>query len=247
MAVLVHDAVQTDEQDNVSSITLPFTATSGASGLVAACGCRGAPETHDTVKWNGNTEDFTKHVDHPYSVLRTSLWVLENPTIKSDNVVLTLGGSQPTVAMAVFSVSGLKVTDPVGDTGTDDGTGGSVSVDLTAETDDLCVDSLFKGGGAGATQGGGQTVLWSLTGIGPVGYICGFFGSKEDGAASVTMSWSFDAISHTYAAMVLQHSRGGGQAIWFMIERLRKFYEDLKRGSISQDQIERRYREGCAI
>ena len=118
------------------------------------------------------------------------IWYLLAPSVGTANVVVNLTGSCHFVASST-DYFGVNQTTPFGTLVTATGNSFTPSVTLTSAAGQLVVDSLITQGSALSITptGPGQTQLWSQTTGTSAGDALGG-GSYQNGAASVTMSWT---------------------------------------------------------
>jgi len=112
------------------------------------------------------------------------------------------------VCGGAFSASVVHQTTPFGSVASANGTASPATVDVTAAVNDLVVDGVtWRLNGSSGTVGGGQTELWNLV---SGNYFLGQ--SREDGAPSVTMSWTSGGTSDTWGIIAVALKPAGAGA-----------------------------------
>jgi hypothetical protein len=176
----------------LSSLTWSHTVTAGANAILivdVAIRQSGGNETVAGVTYGGQplarigTAAQIGHVE-------TEIWYLRAPALGTANVVATISGARPVVGAAT-DYFGVDQATPLGTFGTANAGSGSPSLTLASAPGQLVIDSLgAEGNNYPLTQGPGQSLVWTtFTGShGNSDAVGG--GSRESGAATVTMSWT---------------------------------------------------------
>lgn len=117
------------------------------------------------------------------------------PTTASSAVVWTFTGATGLGAVGVSSYNGVHQTTPLGDFDTAIGIGVSTepSITLTSAVGEMCLDALNTFDPTVRNVGAGQTSIFNIQDD-----TIGACASREDGAASVTMSWTFNETVGNY-------------------------------------------------
>lgn len=132
------------------------------------------------------------------------------------------------------------------------GGGTSINLSVTTVAGDMVTDILQNAGDSSAlasanTAGAGQTPRINIsrgTGYYPLGAA---MSEKVATGTSTNMSWTISGDAAAALRMIVASIKpgpaGGNQVIWVMLERMKQFYDDLKRGLIPPQEINRRYQE----
>jgi hypothetical protein len=188
--------------DNVSSggannsASISFSHTVGGTNRYLACGVavQNGTKTVSSITFNGialtqltsmtNTDDVNRQS-------RAEYWYLINPPATTATVVVTLN-SATAVAAGCVSYTNVDQSTPHGTPATAKGDGATTTVVVSSAVNEVVLDvTSIRVGTVGVTEGAGQTnrvEKQSAAGVGNATLAM----SSEDGAASVTMSWTVD-------------------------------------------------------
>lgn len=147
------------------------------------------PTSVSSVSWSGGGgESLTAYADSGtvQTFLRTYVYRKIAPTATTGTVSVTLGASQSQIGLFTVAIEDCDQTTPDGGVTFANGNGVSPdpTVTVSSAAGKLVVDFLQRVG-ASQTVGSGQTQL-QQSAFGAVD----FAGSREAGAASVSMSWT---------------------------------------------------------
>lgn len=210
MAIAWHNSAVTDDITSGTTLTIPYTVTSGADYLLVTTVLgQSSSATFSSVTFNGDamfqivqqTDDVGSH--------RVAIYGLRTPDIATGDVVVTVSASGDIVAATIRSLSGVEQTSnsashrtPTGGNET-----GAFSLAVTSQSGDMVVDvvgALFGTLVAGANQttnyndapGGGSSM----------------FASSYESAtgSSTTMSWSGSSFWAQAAVALVPAGAGGG-------------------------------------
>ena len=136
--------------------------------------------------------------DTSQSGVRISVWYLLNPPAGTPSIVFTMNGSV-TGSVAVDSFYNVNQTTPFRSTGTKAAQSGtSASVTAVAVTGDMVFDAICVAtAGSSLVVGASQTINWTSN-----KNTINAGSSREAGAASVTMSWTWTT-SAAYATIAV--------------------------------------------
>jgi len=131
-------------------------------------------------------------LDAANSAVRGDIWYLKAPSAGTKTIRVTTSAAQATILKAV-TFTGVNQTTAMDGFATDDNTTGTASsTDVTSATGNLVVDmTLWEDplDQSAESPGGGQSLIGTAEEI--AGNILGVSCSKEAGASTVTMSWSW--------------------------------------------------------
>jgi len=205
--------VTDNAQATVSTISMTVTGTDPC--LVVGVSTKGASITHNTVAFNGS-ESFTKIQDNINGNARSSIWVLENPTATTANVVITLSGSSRYVTAASLFTD-VDDTTPVRTSNSANGTNNNPSTSLTAVSGDLIIDNLCQVSAGPDTATASHTQRYNLAQTGGGTDTRGAGQTLSATGGSDTMDWSMgDADNWAIGAVALRAPFAGPtfQAAW---------------------------------
>ncbi len=210
--VLATIAIDTTSSANSAignSLTFSHTVNSGSNRiLIVEVGIRqgGANETVASITYGGQaltlagTAELNTQAD-------AEIWYLLAPAVGTANVVVTLNGGHPFVAGAT-DYFGVDQSTPLGTLAAATGSNSTPSVNVSSAPGQLVVDMVVAQGDSNsiAVSGSGQVQLWNQN-TGSSGGDARGGDSYQNGASSVTMSWSEgNTQSWAIAAVPLQQS-----------------------------------------
>ncbi|MBN1421611.1 MAG: DUF2341 domain-containing protein [Planctomycetes bacterium] len=128
------------------------------------------------------------------TAVRSEIWYLVAPATGANDIVVTLSAAAQFAAGAA-SFTGVHQTSPLGTFASATGTGTAPSANVSSAGYELVIDTLAqRNSGSTSTIGAGQVGMWNrLTGDATADDNVRSCGSTEEGAASVTMSWTISA------------------------------------------------------
>lgn len=119
---------------------------------------------------------------------RSWIYRLVAPDVATANIVVTFGAATAEwISVGAANFTGVDQTTPCGSCASDENDDATYSVAVTSATNDIVVDVFTAENATSATAGANQTANWNNA-IGSSGGAGS--GSREAGAASVTMSWT---------------------------------------------------------
>lgn len=200
MATPSFGGVATAQGTTASSSTFALS-TSGANRyliVVVTMYQFGNPST-PTVIYNGvSMTQLGSALSYPSfgQGVRTTMFGLANPASGSNNVVVTLDGSQTKFGVAATYWTDAKQTGSIGSVGTANAESGTTSQAISSATDEIVIDGIGYDG-TDMTAGAGQTLRSQVeTNLGTAV-------SSEPGAASTTMSWTNGGGSFRWASVAV--------------------------------------------
>lgn len=189
-AAVVIDAVSTGTSDAETSLT--FSHTVGASGsnrlLLIGVSMNFGETLVRSATYGGNRLTSLGSKQGPENNGRVYILQLINPPTGTHDVVIdyTNGAMSQTVAGAI-SFIGVDQVVPTGIFASAAGTSSSVSVNVASATGEIVFDTFLFHDSSLATADAGQVERWNILNTNRAG------ASTEDGASSVTMSWTLRA------------------------------------------------------
>lgn len=175
--------------DGVSSVTWSHTCTgTGTDGFIRIAAGWQDNVAISSMTYNGTAGTVIGQANNSTLKHSAMRYVLV-PTTGAHNCVVTFASAVSNIVCGASSFTGVNQTTPVDglQTGTGSGTGPSVTV-TTSATGDMVIDACYNNASsAGWTAGASQTEEWDRNDS--AGFAHGG-GSREAGAASVTMNWT---------------------------------------------------------
>jgi hypothetical protein len=182
------DVVQ--DTDAGTSTTLVVTVPANANCLlIRVAGFDDTPPigTITSVTVNGVAATLITSIDHTASSANiVAMYYYMNPPSGGNTVVANYSAGFFQAILSVASLAGVHPYSPIGTPATAEGATGVATVDVTSAAGEKVFDVVSSFSGA-RTVGAGQIVDYTYQVIGGDFGSCG---SREDGAATVTMSWS---------------------------------------------------------
>ena len=180
--------------------------------LVGVSIALGSGETVVSVKYQGVDLDFEGAINGPGSNSRIEIWSLVAPNTGTHDVDVVLSSSGHDGASAgVVTFNGVDQGTPLGTFASDNGSGGSASVNVSSGTDEIVFGVVTADDGTdyNMVSGSGQTEHWDLDQS-----ELNASGSTEAGAASVTHSYTWSG-SDDFAAggISVKPATGCGSAV----------------------------------
>lgn len=215
-AAVIFDATSYAECASCSSLSLSHAVAAGSNlGLAAgvtnfeAAGCCDyvSTVTYNSVGltnhcWNETSPTVPRKV--------VEWWYLAAPTTGANTLAVTAGGLLTDLSVGVTSASGVNQTTPMGTCANATGTSTTPSTTVTSVVGDLVLDAGVIDHVGTLTVDASQTQLWNdIDGSGNVKK----FGSREDGAASVVMSWSNSTGSPYWILTGISLQQAGGGVV----------------------------------
>ena len=208
---LAADAKSSSSGTNADTLTWSHVCTGTDLILLVGVTTGNSPIAAATdITYNGVS--LTKIDAQELAPCRSELWYLIAPTTGTHDIVVTLADMVSAVTGGARSFTGADQSTPLGTAAKAAGTTTPVTVTVTSAAGEYVMDSAgaYKTTAITMTVGAGQTEDWNLAPLeGCVGA-----GSYEDGAASVTMSWTLSATASGWAtvAVPIKPGTGGGGA-----------------------------------
>lgn len=178
----------------VNTITLNSKTTAGANRVgVVHVGWNDEGTAISSITWNGVAMTLGVSTNNLTAGMRASLYRIINPPTAAANIVITWTGAISGGYAIASSYHTVNQTTPFSGFAVANSTGGGVAgpatLNITSATGQLVVDAIgFADFDAStATAGAGQTEVGK--GAGATFWFGG--GSREDGAGTVTMSWTY--------------------------------------------------------
>ena len=169
-----------------SSLTFAHTIGSGSNGLLVV-NVASQSASVSSVTYNGTALTFLGVAQNGTSA-RTEMWYLKAPAAGTANVVITMSASAEFTGGAA-NFFGVDQTTPTGAFTAATGGAHAPAVTVASAAGELVIDSVSVRDGNFTATGAGQTTLFTQDTGGGGGTVLGV-GSREAGAASVTMDWS---------------------------------------------------------
>jgi hypothetical protein len=187
-----------------------------------------------SVTWNGS-ETFTAVPGTAVTsnTLRLQMWYLFNPTATTADIVATWNGTHDDSRVSVQIVDGIDTGTPFGTAVTDtNASGTTLTVDVSSATGEIVVDVAgHSQAGGTATEGANQTVDTINSTMGGTAFYA--HASHEDGATTVTMSytWGSSATTQAIAAIPLKPAAAQpGPTLYFLNSANGQGYGDMQVG-----------------
>lgn len=191
-------------------LTWSHTVASGTTVLVVTAGGAGSPVGASGVTWNGSA--LTKVKADSYNGAGAAdpwaeLWILENPTAATGNVVITPNDSTPNAQTGTaINLTGTPTTSSVDVSNNNSASSGSPTVSLTTtEANTFVIDSMAHRLGGTITKDGTQTLLKEYedahSGAGDVSWGTSY--KEVASSGSTSMDWTTgggDGWAHVAAA-----------------------------------------------
>ncbi|MDX1404915.1 MAG: DUF6701 domain-containing protein, partial [Woeseiaceae bacterium] len=191
------------------SLTISHT-TSGSERLmvVGVSIALGSGETVSSVTYNGDALTFQGSAQGPGNDSRVEIWTRVAPDVGTHDVVVNLSASSHDGASAgVATFTGVDQTTPLGTFASDSGTGGSASFNVSSAAGDIVfgVVAVDDSTDYNLVPGSGQAEHWDLDTD-----ELNASGTTEDGAASVTTSWTWSGSDDFAAGGISIKAASGG-------------------------------------
>ena len=191
------------------SLTISHT-TSGTDRLmlVGVPIALGSGESVSSVTYNGDALTFEGAAQGPGNDSRIEIWSRVAPDTGTHDVVVNLSSSGHDGASAgVATFTGVDQATPLGTFASDSGSGGSASFNVSSAVGDLVfgVVAVDDGTDYNLVPGGGQAEHWDLD-SGELNSS----GTTEDGAASVSTSWTWSGSDDFAAGGISVKAAAGG-------------------------------------
>ena len=134
-------------------------------------------------------------------------YYLVNPTTGVNNIVVTCSAATET-AIGAVTYSGVDQSTPLDTAAVASGSSGTASVNVSSASGDLVQDFLAVDDGPVVTVGAGQTSVYDDA----VGGKIRAAGSIENGATTVTMSWTFSSKPWAICGVSINPAAAGAAA-----------------------------------
>lgn len=138
------------------------------------------------------------------SARRLHFYIIAAPPTAASDIAIDFNASA-TGSYLVSSFSGCDQADPIGDNQTASGSGTSASVAVTAAAGDIVLDYL-QAATSTITEDGGQTL--EMADLNRSSFYMA--ASRENGAASVTMSWTISSAAWGIRAFSINQASAAG-------------------------------------
>lgn len=172
----------------VSTYTTSFTIGNGHSRMLVVGVAMLPDETSKFVtsmSFEGQSLTFVNGVTNPDLEVRTEIWYLLDPPTGAGNLTTNFNTTTDHVT-GMLSFAQVNQLTPITANNTFSTDGGAPSLTIASESRGLVFDVVSRDETGNFTPGANQTELWDISPS--VGFLTA--GSIEDGAASITMSWT---------------------------------------------------------
>jgi hypothetical protein len=185
------DAVsQAYELGLASTHTVSHTCTGSDMVLFVNVGCVGDSASVTGVTYNGDAMTAVFDVDAANSY-NASGWVLANPDTGTHDIVVTYVGDRTYKCICAVSFTGANTTTPIGTPAYSS----SSSINVTAETGDIVIDSIYANATDVAAAEGQTERFDAYTKFG-----C----STKAGEATTNMAWTLTTQNHASGAVAIK-------------------------------------------
>ena len=201
---------------NTSPVSITGKTTAGSDRVGVVCvGLYNNTADVTGITWGGVA--MTERADHVSTAqfgLRVWLWTIVAPATASSDIEITSTGAINGYA-AASSYTGVDQTTPVSATATAaisaTGAASPATVNIASAADEMVVDCTSMFDDDGPTVGAGQTQIYNG---GTFSSEIGVASSREAGAGTVTMSWTYGAYANQdwVLAAASLNAAGGGSA-----------------------------------
>lgn len=205
---IAFDAVSQGDNGGLLSLTVSHTCTGSDRALYVVLGAynSGSLPSTPTCTYNSVSMTVVANQTHVSQSYRLTIFRLVAPATGANDIVATYADTDE-IVLAGLSLTGVDQTDPDDAASSEEGAAAVPDLDISSETGDWVLDGITwynKGITVGADQtnrvendNGGTRNSAAL--------------STEPGAATVTMSWTFDSSeSYAYAALNVNAAAAGG-------------------------------------
>jgi hypothetical protein len=178
---------------NVSSLTFAHTVGAGSDRVLwVGVHTRDGNTAVSNVTYGGTPFTRVGSIVAGGGQNRSEIWQLLSPAVGTANIVVTLSAAKNVAAGAV-SFFGVDQSTPVGSLASGSGNSTTANVTVSSAAGEVVLDAVSANGDAiSLTAGAGQTQRYN-TGTGTAGGNVRAGGSTEQGAPTVTMSWTLGA------------------------------------------------------
>ncbi len=197
------EAVVSSGFSGASSVTLTGKTTAGSNRVAIIHVGWSGTSTTCTCTYGGVAATVVLTANSGSGVLSAMFYFI-NPPTGATNVVVTWGVGDATGFAGVSSYNGADQTTPLRGSTSTTGTSSPVTATIGSAVDDIVVDAVGEYNDT-LSVGAGQTSLFMSNS----GAIYGA-GSREDGAASVVMSWTGSTVIWATVVASIQPVSGGG-------------------------------------
>lgn len=199
-ADITFDAAASGSGNNVSSLTISFTAGSLTDGIMVVQATLKYDKSVDSVTWQGEAStEFTQIHTVNDGVTKIEVWYDLAPTSGAGDVVIYFSGK--TLALCgVSTYSSVNQTSPIDSDATNTGANSPIAVSATVIASNTWgVGAARLDENEALTEGGDQIQLWDLTGVGHKGH-----GSRDEtvGTGTQSMTWTFSLAANWCASVV---------------------------------------------
>ncbi|MCB2008525.1 MAG: DUF4347 domain-containing protein, partial [Rhodoferax sp.] len=192
-----------DTNSATTSYTFSHNINGGADRLLLVSLVLGNSASSATaVTYNGAALSLVATQNSPTNHVRVELWSLVAPVVGSGSVTVTLGSASTVVAGAT-SYSGVHQSTPLGNIIKGSGNSATASVVVPASSGDLVVDIVGARQVSSFITGANQTQNFVRTQGTGASDLSGY-STRENGAASVTMSNDLTSANQNWAAIAVQ-------------------------------------------
>ncbi len=183
------DNTSSTNQSSASSVTFRHTTGSGTNRLllVGVSLFYGSGAQVNSITYGGQALALVGAKTDGSPQVRAEIWRLVNPPSGTTNVVVTLSAKSDGFAVGAMTFTGVEQSTPLGTFASASGNSPTPSVNAVSARRELVFAVVAFKDGNTLNVGANQTQRWSRADS--AAKVRGA-GSTEDGAASVTMSWS---------------------------------------------------------
>lgn len=199
---------KTAQSGSVNTLTVAGVAVTGSNTLLLIDTGTGdaSPANVSSVTWNGSGVGVTQLSAQTFGAFfKQEVWYLLGPSGTHD-VVVTWAASQSAVLVGVKVCSGVNQGTPFGTPALAEGGLGSqlATVNVSSAANEVVVDAVFVPsvgiGGVTMNPGVGQAELYEVQ---EANSLDGLAGSWETGAATTTMSYTWDATDRAWGTIAV--------------------------------------------
>lgn len=171
----------------------------------------------------------------------TEMWYLKKPAQGSNTLFWSAGGMGKCCCF-IMSIIGAHLGAPIGDYDqTLSADANSLNRTLTAKTTSIGIGVSY------AREMASHNFSWpapssEIYDVNAGSELDAGLGQRTDGAASLYMQVNYTNWSYMALAVAEIKASAGGSRGYVVMSKMREFFEDIKRGLISPDELHNRYR-----
>lgn len=218
-----------------------MTFDNNGSILVAMIGARSDAVSYvETVKWDGVTMDIAHRYKSSPGVCE--IWYMVNAK-KGSYTLRWDGVNMGKVVMFAYSLDGVHLGDPIGDTAEATNIENNITLPLLTFVNNksvaMCVvTNRYLGGAHYFTWNGGTTELHDIDASSELDTATSWR-NVDEATASIT---AYHTDSKNVIAGCEIKAAAGGSRGYVVMSKMREFFEDIKRGLVPPDELRNRYR-----